>query len=56
LHKHEERGGPGISSHMHNVKGRKVVERTKLNMGALALRTARRAKEPGNLPHVHECS
>ena len=50
---HKERRGPGIFSHMHDVKGRKVVERIYLNVGALAgLRTARRANVPGNLPHV----
>ena len=38
--------------HVRDVKGRKVVERTKLNVGELGLRTARRAKVPGNLPHV----
>ena len=30
--------------HVRDVEGRKVVERTSLNMGELGLRTARRAK------------
>ena len=37
--------------HVCDVKGRKVVERTLLNVGDLGLRTAR-AKVPDNLPRV----
>ena len=48
----KEHGGPGMLPHMHDIKGRKVIERTKLNVGELALRIARRAKVQGNLPHV----
>ena len=48
---HKEWRGPGIFSHVCDVQGRKVVERT-FNMGALGLRTVRRAKIPGNLPHI----
>ena len=35
---------------MSDVKGRKTVERLKMNVGVLGLRTARRAKVPGNIP------
>ena len=42
----KEREGPGMFSHVRDVKGRKVVERT---MGDLGLR---RAKVPGNLLRV----
>jgi len=52
---HKERGGPGIFSHVCDVKGRKVVERTSLSMGALRFRTTRRANVPGNL-HVPQLS
>ena len=46
---HEECGGPGTLS---DVKGRKMVQRFKMNVGVLGLRTARTAKVPGNIPHV----
>ena len=38
--------------HVRDVEGRNVVVRTQLNVGELGLRTARRAKVRGNLPHV----
>ena len=48
----EKRGGPGTFPHVSDVKGRMTVERPKMNVGILGLRTARRAKVPGNIPHV----
>ena len=48
----KECGGPGMFPHVRDIEGRKVVERTSLSMGELGLRTARRAKVRGNLPHV----
>ena len=38
--------------HVHDVKGIKMVERSEINVGTLGLVTARRAKVPGNIPHV----
>ena len=43
LHKELEHRGPGIFSHVREVKGRKVVKRTSLNVSALGLRRAKRA-------------
>jgi len=43
---------PAPRTHMCYVKGRNMVERVELNVGALGLRTARRAKVPGSLTHV----
>ena len=45
-------GGPGCFLMCMTSSGRKVVERIKLNVGDLGLRTTRRAKVPGNLPLV----
>ena len=48
----KECGGPGTFPHMGDIKGRKTVERPKLNVGVLRLRTARRVKVSGIIPHV----
>ena len=40
-------GEPGTFPHVSDIKGRKTVERPKMNVGVLGLRTARRAKVPG---------
>ena len=45
----EKRGGLDTLPDVSESKGRKTVERPKMNMG---LRTARRVKIPGNIPHV----
>ena len=37
---------------MSDITGRKMVERPKMNVGILGLRTARRVKAPGNIPHI----
>ena len=44
-----ERGGPGMFPHMRDVEGRKVVERTKLDV---CIWGSRRAKVRGNFPHA----
>ena len=47
-----KRGGPGTFPHVSDVKGRKGKKDRKFNVGVVGLRTARRAKVPGNTPHV----
>ena len=42
-------GGPGTFPHVSDVK---TVEIPKVNVGVLGLRTARKTKVPGNIPHV----
>ena len=37
----EKRGGPGTFPHVSDIKGRKTVERPKMNVGVLGLRTGR---------------
>ena len=38
--------------HVSDVKGRKTAERLGMNLGILGLRTARKAKEPSNIPCI----
>ena len=47
-------GRAGTFPHVSDIKGRKTVERPKMNVGVLGLRTARRVKVSGNIhvPHV----
>ena len=45
---HQEYGGPGIFSHVRDIKGRKDL----IECRCTGLRTATRAKVPGNLPHT----
>ena len=45
----EKQGRPGNFSHVSDTR---VERQVKVNVGTLGLRAARRAKVPGNLPHV----
>ena len=47
-----KRGGPGTFPHVSDVKGRKGYKDRKQAWAYVGLRTARRAKVPGNTPHV----
>ena len=50
---HDERGGPGIFLHVHDIKGRKVVERTYL----IECGRAGAQNSKVHVLHVHEfCS
>ena len=43
---------PVTFPHVTDVRVDRLVERLEINMGALGLRTARRAKVPGSIPHI----
>ena len=48
----KSRRGPVIFAHVSDVRIERIVERVFLCVGAVQLRTSKRAKLPGNFPNV----